>query len=219
MNYADQHLSELVILNPMATELFRRHRLDFCCGGKQTLREACEKKNIDMGLIIEEFQKMAAIKTTVREIPMREMPQYIIERYHEDLRRRLPELIFLADKVERVHADHASCPHGLSEGLKTFTEEMLFHMMKEENVLFPLIESGRGKVAMMPVKVMTSEHDSHGRKLEEFQKLTNFFTPPEDACPTWRSLYAGLEELEKELMEHIHLENNILFPWALTQES
>ena len=92
------------------------------------------------------------------------------------------------------------------------------HMMKEENVLFPLIDAGRGSMALMPVKVMTSEHESHGQQLEVLHHMTKDFVPPQDACPTWKSLYRGLEKLEEELMEHIHLENNILFPSALTQK-
>jgi regulator of cell morphogenesis and NO signaling len=217
MNYADRYLSELAISIPMVTELFRKKRLDFCCGGKQTLKEACEKKNIPLALIIEELKQFEAVETKVSEIPYVEMPKFIVKRYHDDLRRRLPELILLAAKVERVHSDHVDCPHGLESFLKNFSQEMIFHMMKEENVLFPMIESGRGNMANMPVKVMTSEHDSHGKQLEELHRISNDFIPPKDACATWSSLYAGLEILEKELMEHIHLENNILFPWALTQ--
>lgn len=217
MNYADRYLSELAISIPMVTELFRKKRLDFCCGGKQTLKEACAKKNIPLALIIEELKQFEAVETKVSEIPYVEMPKFIVKRYHDDLRRRLPELILLAAKVERVHSDHVACPHGLENFLKNFSQEMIFHMMKEENVLFPMIESGRGNMAKMPVKVMTSEHDSHGKQLEELHRISNDFIPPKDACATWRSLYAGLEILEKELMEHIHLENNILFPWALTQ--
>lgn len=217
MDYADRFLSDLATSIPMVTELFRKNRLDFCCGGKQTLKEACAKKNIDVESIIQELKKLETIQTTVREIPYEEMTKFIVSRYHDDLRRRFPELIMLAEKVERVHGDHESCPRGLTEFLKVFSQEMLLHMMKEENILFPLIESGRGKMALMPVKVMTAEHDSHGRQLEDIHRLTNDFIPPADACTTWRSLYRGLEVLEKELMEHIHLENNLLFPWALAQ--
>lgn len=217
MNYADRFLSDLATSIPMVTELFRKNRLDFCCGGKQTLKEACEKKNLEIDPIIDELKKLESIQTTVREVPFEEMTKFIVDRYHNDLRRRFPEIIALAEKVERVHGDHEACPKGLADFLKTFSQEMILHMMKEENILFPLIESGRGKMGLMPVRVMMSEHDSHGRQLDELHRMTNDFVPPPDACTTWRSLYSNLEFLEKELMEHIHLENNILFPWALTQ--
>lgn len=218
MNYADQLLSDLAIRIPMATELFRKNRLDFCCGGKQTLKAACEKKQLNLENIVNELARLETQKqTSNQDLPLNEMTAFIVERFHQDLRRRFPELELLAQKVERVHADHPACPHGLSQLLDTFHKEMLLHMLKEENVLFPIIDQGKGSMAMMPVKVMMSEHDSHGRQLDEFHRLTNDFVPPEDACPTWRSLYKGLEKLEEELMEHIHLENNILFPRALAQ--
>jgi len=217
MNYEKQMLSELAISVPRITEVFRKHRLDFCCGGMQTLKDACEKKQLNLQTIIDEIQKLHPQSSTNEfcDIPLSELTKYIVSRYHEDLRKRIPELIFLAEKVERVHKDHGSCPHGLTEQLNLMNTELAMHMMKEENVLFPLISSNRGNMAMMPIKVMTMEHDQHGKQLEALHQLTNDFTPPEGACATWRSLCAGLEDLEKELMEHIHLENNILFPRAL----
>ena len=94
-------------------------------------------------------------------------------------------------------------------------DDLTNHMMKEEQVLFPLIKSGRGPMAAMPISVMESEHDEAGRDLEDIQKLTNNLTPPEGACNTWLTLYAGLKTFSADLMEHVHLENNILFPRAL----
>lgn len=217
MNYENQMLSELAISVPRITEIFRKHRLDFCCGGKQTLKDACEKRHLNLKTIVDEIQKLhpQSSMNEFCDIPLSELTKYIVSRYHEDLRKRIPELIFLAEKVERVHKDHGSCPHGLTEQLNLMNTELTMHMMKEENVLFPLINSNRGNMAMMPIKVMGMEHDQHGKQLEALHQLTNDFIPPEGACATWRSLYAGLEDLEKELMEHIHLENNILFPRAL----
>ncbi len=219
MRFADQPLSELAINIPMATALFRRNRLDFCCGGKQTLREACAKR--DLNLL--EFEKELEALTTEKDprlekMPLPEMTIFIIQRYHDDLRQRIPELLSLAQKVERVHADHSACPKGLSELLEHMLNELQSHMMKEENVLFPMIRAGQGPRAAMPVQVMNAEHDDHGRQLDEVHRLTSDFTTPEGACGTWRALYAGLEKLEEELMDHIHLENNILFPRALKGE-
>jgi regulator of cell morphogenesis and NO signaling len=95
--------------------------------------------------------------------------------------------------------------------------EVLDHLAKEEGVLFPLILSGRGHAAGGPVQVMEMEHDGHRQNLEALRVLTNGFTPPAEACVTWRALYLGLQQLEQELMEHIHLENNVLFQRALTE--
>lgn len=216
MDYADQPLAEIAINIPMSTELFRKNKLDFCCGGKQTLKEACAKKSIQIDSIINQLKLLSEDKKVQVERTQKELVMFILERYHADLRKRIPELIMLSQKVERVHADHEKCPRGLTMVLENFQNEMFMHMMKEENVLFPLIMSGRGTMAQMPIKVMGMEHESHGTQLEEIRTITFDYQPPEDACPTWRALYKGLEKLEEELMDHIHLENNVLFPRALS---
>lgn len=217
MKYAERQLSELVIALPMATELFRKNRLDYCCGGKQTLRESCLSKNVDLNSIETQLEKLVAqtAPAATEKMSLEELPDHIIERYHADLRRRLPELMALAQKVEQVHGDHAACPRGLTQFLSQVYDNIKHHMMKEENILFPMIKQGAGHMALMPIKVMNAEHDAHGLELEEIRRLSSNFTPPEGACGTWRALYAGLEKFEAELMEHIHLENNILFPRAL----
>lgn len=215
MNFIDQPLAEIAIELPMSTEIFRRHQLDFCCGGKQTLKDACAKKNIEPESIINELSLLSGDSKIREERPLKELTAFIVERYHDDLRRRFPELHNLALKVERVHADHEQCPKGLSQFLNLMMQDMFLHMMKEENVLFPLINSGRGNIAFMPIKVMSQEHESHGKHLEELRALVSDYVPPQDACTTWRALYKGLEKLEEELMDHIHLENNIVFPRAL----
>lgn len=216
MSYADQTLADLAINIPMATELFRKHRLDFCCAGKQTLKDACDKKSIQLQQITDELELLGSKKMPEADLPLKDLVPFIIERFHEDLRKRIPELVKLADKVERVHAEDDKCPTGLTQLLMQVQNEMFLHMLKEENVLFPLIISGRGSLAMMPIKVMGIEHEAHGKQLEDLRALTFDFTAPENACPTWRALYKGLEKLEEELMSHIHLENHVLFPRALS---
>lgn len=218
MQFADQPLSELAINLPMATAIFRRNRLDFCCGGMQTLREACQNRNLKLEAIVDELSKLAKTSTPTDHMPPGEMTEYIVKRYHDDLRRRLPELLALSYKVEQVHAGHADCPVGLHALLTEMHNELQMHMMKEENVLFPMIAQGRGSLALMPIRVMNAEHEGHGRQLDDLRHLTNNFKAPEGACGTWRALFAGAEKLEEELMEHIHLENNILFPNALSQK-
>lgn len=216
MKFAQQHLSDLAIALPMATEIFRKNRLDFCCGGKQTLQEACEKKGIDVNTIEKQLESLSPNATPgVETMPLEKLTEHIVDRYHTDLRRRLPELKMLAGRVEQVHGDHPACPRGLLDLLTEMDSELQMHMMKEENVLFPMIKQGKGPHAVMPIKVMTAEHDDHGQQLDDIRRLTSDMCPPEGACGTWRALYSGLEKLEEELMEHIHLENNVLFPNAL----
>jgi regulator of cell morphogenesis and NO signaling len=121
----------------------------------------------------------------------------------------------LADKVEKVHIDHDHCPKGLSSMLQEIYDDLQDHMLKEEQILFPLIKNGQGHNAGMPIKVMRSEHDLHGENLNKLKDLAFNFSAPEGACGTWRALYSGLKQLELELKEHINLENNLLFIQAL----
>ena len=118
-------------------------------------------------------------------------------------------------KVERVHADKPGAPLGLADVLTEFWVEMQQHMMKEERVLFPMLRAGaRGPQVYMPVRVMEHEHDEHAAHLEKIRELTSNLEIPPHACATWTALYRGLRALEAELLEHIHLENNVLFPRA-----
>lgn len=124
----------------------------------------------------------------------------------------------MAEKVERVHAEKPACPKGLAKQLNLIYQDLSQHMMKEERILFPLIEQGMGAQAGGPISVMESEHDEAGEQLEVIKFLTNNVVPPEGACNTWQALYAGINEFISDLMEHISLENNLLFPRALRGE-
>lgn len=220
MNYEDQTLADIACLQPRATEILRKNRLDFCCGGRQTLAEACRQKNVDVHNVITQIKEMSKIKernNDFSKMPVNELVDYILNTYHTSLRIQLPELIMLAEKVEKVHSDHINCPKGISSLLKEMWNQMQMHLMKEENILFPMIKNGQGSMAYMPIQVMHAEHDAHGVQLETLHQLTQDFTPPSGACPTWVALYKGVENLEKELMEHIHLENNILFKRVLLE--
>ena len=143
--------------------------------------------------------------------PLAELVDFIESHYHRRLREELPELVALALKVESRHAEKASCPRGLRAHLEGVHQAVLEHLAKEEQVLFPMIRGGRGRMAAGPIDVMESEHVDHAENLQQIRRLTAELTAPEEACPTWRALYLRLGELERELMEHIHLENNVLF--------
>ncbi|HXS15961.1 MAG TPA: hemerythrin domain-containing protein, partial [Polyangiaceae bacterium] len=148
--------------------------------------------------------------------PLPDLIGFILERYHAPLHVDLPALVEAARRVERVHGSKPSCPRGLAALLQELASELEEHMTKEEQVLFPTILSGqRGALLHMPIRVMMQDHDDHGAHLLQLRELTTDFVPPVVACATWRALYAGLAKLETELMEHIHLENNVLFPRAL----
>jgi len=111
-----------------------------------------------------------------------------------------------------VHRSHPAVPAGLADALEAMHSELLEHMGKEEAVLFPLLRAGGNPFVGTPIGVMRAEHTDHGAALERLNALTNDTTPPEDACTTWRALYAGIAQLADDLIAHIHLENNVLFP-------
>jgi regulator of cell morphogenesis and NO signaling len=208
---AERSLGEIAASLPGATAVFRRHKLDFCCGGGKSLGEAAGAKGIDVAGIAAE---LAQLDTTKSALPdsTEDLIQHILNRYHAVHRRELPELRALAQRVEAVHAGHPSVPAGLSDLLATMHNGMLSHMQKEEQILFPFMLSGGNPMIVHPIAVMRHEHDDHGEELRVLAQLTNDLTLPEDACNTWRALYAGLGKFAEDLTEHIHIENNILFP-------
>lgn len=222
MNLLDQPIGQLAREIPGATQVFHSYQLDFCCGGKLTLRAAAAAKGLDPAVIAERLQPLTASPDQVSDWNTRSMPQlidHIQVRYHGRHRAQLPELIRLAQRVEQVHAAHANCPTGLADHLRTLHQELESHMQKEEKVLFPILAMGRGAQAGAPIMMMRMEHDQHGLALEQLGTLTNDITVPPGACTTWRALYLGLQTLRKDLMDHIHLENNILFDNVTAEHS
>lgn len=209
----NRSLGQLARKIPGATAIFHQHGLDFCCGGNKSLRCAAEEKNLDSETIANSLLAIANKGETpaTETMPFPELIDYILENFHQVHRTELPELLRLANKVERVHADKPDCPHGLSDHLLQMAQELELHMQKEENILFPMIKRGTGSMVLGPISVMRHEHDDHGVALRDLERLTNNMQPPLGACNTWRALYLGLQKLRDNLMEHIHLENNLLF--------
>ena len=218
MKTTHQSLGDLVTANPAAARVFHRHGLDYCCGGSQSLAQACAAEGLDAQVILRELEATASSEAVVArwdQRPINELIQHILDRYHAPLRAELPRIVALARQVARVHADKPDRPAELADLLSDVQAAVESHLAKEEQILFPLILSGRGHSAHMPVQVMLQEHEDHGKNLRRIRELTNDLQLPPDACASWRELYRSLAELEVELMDHIHLENNILFPRAL----
>lgn len=218
LDLLEQSLGQLACDIPGATRTFHHYNLDFCCGGQKTLREAALNKGLNPLLIAEALGTLQATGEPGhdwRNEPQGRLIAHILERYHARHREQLPELIRLARRVEHVHGARASCPNGLANHLEDMYQELEGHMLKEEQVLFPMLQHGLGERASAPIQVLRYEHDQHGEALEIMLTLTNQITPPTDACNTWRALYRGLAELRDDLMEHIHLENNVLFVNAM----
>lgn len=213
MDLLDRSLGQLARKIPGATAVFHQYGLDFCCGGNKSLRQAASEKMLDPVAIQTDLLTLTQQNQTpaTEAMPLPELVDYILENFHAVHRSELPELIRLAEKVERVHGDKSSCPHGLSAHLAHMAQELELHMQKEEQILFPMIKQGAGSMVLGPISVMRHEHDDHGAALRELERLTHNIQPPQGACNTWRALYLGLQKLRNDLMEHIHLENNLLF--------
>ena len=214
-------LADLAVTHPAAARVFYRHGLDFCCGGRRPLAQACAERGIDADTLLAAIDEEERIPGEAERRwdlePLADLIAFIVDTYHRRLRDALPDLIRLASKVESRHAEKAACPHGLAAHLTRMHGEVLEHLEKEERVLFPLILAGQGRRAIGPVHVMELEHEEHGRNLTLMRALANGLQAPPEACPTWRALYLGLQQLEQELMVHIHLENNVLFRRALVE--
>jgi regulator of cell morphogenesis and NO signaling len=213
-------LAEIALSEPAASRVLHQRGLDYCCGGQRSLDDACQAADLDPQAILEEIRQQSSPTQTPpwTDRPLEELVGFIVDRYHATLRRELPELVALAEKVETRHADKRTCPRGLAAHLRGVHEGVLDHLAKEEQVLFPMILAGHGAHAWGPVHVMEQEHRDHAANLQRIRDLTANLVPPPEACTSWKALYLRLDELEAELMEHIHLENNVLFPRALREE-
>ena len=215
----DASLASLALEHAGASRVFHRHGLDFCCQGRTTLADACASSGLDVNVLAAELVAEArdTDEVAVRwdERPLDELIDHLLATYHEPHRAELPRLREMAEKVERVHADKPNRPEGLAAFLEEMHESLELHMQKEEQMLFPMIRSGAGRRAAMPVQVMEQEHLDHADNLQRLRKLAHQFVPPPEACTTWKALYLGLSDLERMLMEHIGLENNVLFPRSL----
>jgi regulator of cell morphogenesis and NO signaling len=208
---ASRSLGDIAARLPGATAVFRRHKLDFCCGGSESLEQAARHKGIDLAPIEAELSSLSPEPNTAPE-SVEDLIQHILDRYHRVHRREMPELRDLALRVESVHADHPAVPKGLSDLLARMHGELELHMQKEEQILFPMMLAGGNPMIVHPIGIMRHEHDSHGEELKALADLTGDLAVPAEACTTWRALYAGLEKLAEDLTEHIHIENNVLFP-------
>ncbi len=218
--HSDSTVGRIATEYPLATRVFSRHEIDFCCGGGRPLAEICAEKELSSEEILAEIHQEIE-KTDVNierwdEAPLPDLIEHILVHYHRPLDEELPRLEAMARKVVHVHGD--KMPEVLPEILSTFLglrAELEAHFPKEEQILFPMILKGQGAMVHGPISVMEAEHDRAGNALKRLRQLTNGYEVPEQACNTWRALWHGLADLESSLHRHIHLENNILFPRAL----
>ncbi len=213
---AERHVGEIAATLPGATAVFRTYRIDFCCQGDVPLATAVRDRGLDLGAIVQALETLAAgsdadAMATATALDSAALIDRIQTRYHDAHRRSFPELISLSRKVEGVHRANPKVPAGLADLLAEMADELEDHMAREEATLFPAmrrIESGLETT----IGELRDEHDDHGALLRRIETLTDDFTLPPGACRSWAALYASTARLAEDLMEHIHLENNVLFP-------
>ncbi len=205
-------VGEIARTLPGATTVFRRNRLDFCCGGDVPLATAAQARGVDAVAVAAELLALDAGAASDLPDGPDALIDHLVTRYHDVHRRELPELVLLADKVERVHRAHAEVPAGLAALLREMQAELEAHMQKEELVLFPMMRRNPEAHLAPPIQRMRAEHDDHGVMLRKVEQVTRDLHLPSDACNTWRALYTGVAKLADDLMHHIHIENNVLFP-------
>jgi regulator of cell morphogenesis and NO signaling len=221
-------VAELSTRIPHATRVFEKLGIDYCCGGAQRLAEACARSSLEVGEVVRELEEA---NTPARELPKEdsivELVDHIINTHHAFTRSELARLGALADKVLRVHGARHPELARLRELVVELANELLPHMIKEERVLFPYLvalETGAPThvpfaSAEAPMRVMRRDHELVGQLLRAIRAETRDFEPPPDACASYRELFEALHDLEADVHEHVHLENNVLFPLALSNEA
>ena len=236
MTATTQTVREIALEQPSAIRVFEQYGIDYYCGGRKPLAEACAAGNLEIDSVIaalEAAEKKSGIEVeNWAEKSLESLSSHIVTKHHAYVKRELPRLAQLAQKVVGRHGSTKPELPVIATNLMQLDEELTQHLAKEEAVLFPYIaglersnsigtpkpHSCFGAIAN-PIAMMTEEHDAAGALIAEIRRLSGNFTTPADACPTFHAFYDGLREFEQDLHQHIHLENNILFPRAIELDS
>jgi len=234
-NLRNKSVGEIVKLDFRAADVFSSYGIDFCCGGKISVAQACANSGTDETKVINELEalqyNMGSAAHDFDSWKIDFLSDYIINTHHQYVSKAIPQILPLAQKVAEVHGAHHSEVVVINDLFNQLANELLMHMQKEEMVLFPYIKklvaseaagscndpSCFGSIAS-PISVMEQEHETAGIILKQLYRLSNGYTAPDDACNTFRVLYGKLKEFEDDLHLHVHLENNILFPKAIELE-
>ena len=232
---AEQTLASIVTGNHQVVPVLERYNLDFCCKGKRTLAQACAEKGIKIESITEELTSFSGV-TGKQQMPFTEMGceqliSYILIHHHFYVKQSMPTIMAHLNKVATKHGDRFPYMIDVYNMFAVIMREMTLHMKKEEGILFhrikkveSLFKSGRSSEIIhgfiqAPVNAMEADHEEAGDIMYQIRSVTNNYTPPQDACTTFKVLLAELKEFEEDLHKHVHIENNILFPKAIQYES
>lgn len=225
-------LAQIVNNNHKAASVFEKHHLDFCCKGKRSLEQACHEQQLTLSAITAELEEVVSQEKndTIEfdKMSLTQLSDYIVQTHHAYVKNEMPQINEYLHKVASKHADRHPELFKIFQTFAAVKEEMEGHMKKEELILFPRIkeleklannEAGQFQMNIgylqSPINVMEHEHDHAGSQLNEIRLMTNEYTPPQDACTTYRLSFAALKAFETDLHHHVHLENNVLFPKAI----
>ena len=231
----NQIIGELVARDYRTASVFKKYSIDFCCQGNRTIEEACEKKNIDTKKVLEDLVAMMEAKsestTDYQSWPLDLLADYIEKKHHRYVQEKTLEIQPYLDKICKVHGERHPELLEIKEEFNASAGELAAHMKKEELILFPFIrkmtkaklentkvDAAHFGTVKNPIQMMMNEHTVEGNRFRKIEELSNNYTPPLDACNTYRVSFALLKEFEQDLHLHIHLENNILFLRAIEIE-
>jgi regulator of cell morphogenesis and NO signaling len=233
-NIDSKTVAEIVTENIRTADVFKKNGIDFCCGGNVNVQDVCKKKGVDYTKIKEDILNIGKAPSGAQDFNTWDidfLADYIVNTHHKYVAEANQLIIQYSDRVAKVHGHHYTETIEINRLFHEIANELNQHMMKEENILFPFIkEIGKAKkdgsplspppfgTIQNPINMMEAEHTEAGDILGQIKELSNNFTPPEGACNTFRALYSKLEEYQNDLFQHIHLENNILFPKAIQFE-
>ncbi|MGA3070126.1 MAG: iron-sulfur cluster repair di-iron protein [Terracidiphilus sp.] len=236
MTTATQTVRELALEQPHSIRVFERFGIDYCCGGRTPLLDACIARHLSIDEVLAALDSAATTSAPSpvdwTQTPLRQLIEHIVAKHHSFVKRELPRLAVLAQKVVNRHGDTQAHLPAIQRALAQLDDELTHHLAKEENILFPYVAGLEAALASgssqpdacfgtvaNPIAMMTTEHEAAGALMAEIQRLSDGFTTPVGACPTYHAYYDGLKEFQQDLHQHIHLENNILFPRAIDLES
>jgi regulator of cell morphogenesis and NO signaling len=231
----NQIIGELVAKDYRTASIFKKYNIDFCCQGNRTINDACEAKKIDKQSVVSDLNSLAQSKsdntTDYQTWPLDLLADYIEKKHHRYVEDKTLEIKPYLDKICRVHGEHHPELFEISKQFNASAGELAQHMKKEELILFPYvrklvkakreglkIDAPQFGTVQNPIHMMMDEHTTEGERFRLIAELSNNYTPPEDACNTYKVTLALLKEFEEDLHLHIHLENNILFPKSIEME-
>lgn len=225
----EKTIGEIAASDLRKAKIFMKYGIDFCCGGKKSLKEACDEIGVDYYKLNEELKRSnkGDPELDFNSMPLYELTQYIVNKHHQYIKQNQDILVELTEKVKERHSDKHPELKEVYHSFMSLINELHKHLMKEENILFPYIESlSSGKSVSTPfgtlenpIRVMFYEHDVAGDLIKKIREHSNQYQIPEDACGSYSTLYQLLKEFDEDLMLHIHLENNILFPRSIELEN